>query len=156
MPASLPFARNILALIGPRFGPLRQRRKRRIRYLGLRALLEDRAWLAWIRIEAESEELRRQSAEVDFSVDDRIGLVFVGERKRLRFLCRQGLRIGRRLRREPHVHILVDSRRKRLERNDTDLSKFAVDSPGDARPAAAPRLEAQCRRQGGDGRKLIE
>src|SRR5580704_16842781 len=140
MPASLPFARNILALIGPRFGPLRQRRKRRIRYLGLRALLEDRAGLVWIRIKAESEELRRQSAEVDFSVDDGIGLVFVGERKRLSFLCRQGLGIGRRLRREPHVHVFIGGRGKRLQRNDADLSKLPVDGAGDARATLAPRV----------------
>src|ERR1700733_9781734 len=137
MPASLPFARNILALIGPRFGPLRQRRKRRIRYLGLRALLEDRAGLVWIRIEAESEEFRRESAEIDFSVDDGIGLVFVGERKRLRFVCRRGSGSGRRLRREPHVNILVDDGRKWLKRNDADLRELPVDGAGDAGPTPA-------------------
>ena len=92
MPLSCPSTGNIPALFLPRFVPLGERGKWRIRWLGIRALLvEDRAGLARIRIEAESEEFRRESAEIDFSIDDRIGLVFVGERKRLRFLLGEDL-----------------------------------------------------------------
>src|ERR1700733_6066862 len=118
-------------------------------------LLQDCAGPARIRIEAEGEELGGESAKIDFSVDDGTGLVFVRERKRLRLLRRR-LGIGRCRRGKPHVHVLVDGRGKRLERNGADLREFAVDSAGDARAAPAPRLEAQPRRQGGDGRKLIE
>src|SRR6185437_7164401 len=150
-----PSAHNIFALIGPWLDPFDQRRKRRVRNLRLRAMVEGHARLMGVGIKPEREELSRESAQIDFSVYDRIGLVFVGQRER-RFLGRRGRTIGGSLRREPHVDLLVDSRRKRLERNDADLSEFAVDRAGDTRAPPAPGYEAKRRGQGGDGRKSVK
>ena len=108
--------------------------------LGFRVFLKDRAGLARIGIEAEGEEFRNESAEVDLSVDNGIGLVFVGEGKRLRFLSRRRPPIGSCLWCKPHVDVLVDGLRKRLQRNDTQLGEFAVHNASNARSAATPGL----------------
>src|SRR5271165_4153560 len=114
----------------------KRRERRPVVFFLVAGPLEHGAGLAWMGIEPEREEFRRQGAEIDLAVDDRIRFVLVCDRERLRFFRPPGRGRAVRKRRESDVDLLVDVRRERFQRNDAELGEPSVDGACDPDLAA--------------------